>query len=379
MVPGKKTINSMEIIHVVLGKANPQRMNGVNKVVYQLATRQAEAGVPVSVWGITKNPEHNYPERTFETVLFKSYSSKFKLDPFFITALLRKKGKAVFHLHGGFNPIFFTIATHLKKHKIPFVFTPHGSYNIIAMNRSWLRKKIYIQLFEHVILSKASFIHCLGKSEVSGIKTIYSKAKTQLIPYGFENNASAEVNLLHSPFIIGFCGRIDIYTKGLDVLLKAFDMITAVIPEAQLWIIGDGEGKEPLQKLIQKQHLKNIHLWGSKFGEEKDALLKQMHVFAHPSRNEGLPSSVLEAASLGIPLAITEATNMGDSVRKYKCGSVINETNALELFNAIMNIYYQIKKEGMRNLFDASKQMVAEQYNWNTIIRQFEKMYQMAC
>ena len=34
----------MEIIHIVLGKANPERMNGVNKVVFQLATKQAESG-----------------------------------------------------------------------------------------------------------------------------------------------------------------------------------------------------------------------------------------------------------------------------------------------------------------------------------------------
>ena len=45
----------MEIIHLVMGKANPQRMNGVNKVVYQLATKQAEAGIKVQVWGFTKD------------------------------------------------------------------------------------------------------------------------------------------------------------------------------------------------------------------------------------------------------------------------------------------------------------------------------------
>jgi hypothetical protein len=33
----------MEIVHLILGKANPDRMNGVNKVVYQLATYQTIA------------------------------------------------------------------------------------------------------------------------------------------------------------------------------------------------------------------------------------------------------------------------------------------------------------------------------------------------
>ena len=60
----------MEIIHIVLGKANPDRMNGVNKVVFQLATKQAESGRKVTVWGITKDPIKNFPDRNFETVLF---------------------------------------------------------------------------------------------------------------------------------------------------------------------------------------------------------------------------------------------------------------------------------------------------------------------
>ena len=47
----------MEIIHIVLGKANPDRMNGVNKVVYQLATKQADFGEKVAVWGITNDTE----------------------------------------------------------------------------------------------------------------------------------------------------------------------------------------------------------------------------------------------------------------------------------------------------------------------------------
>jgi hypothetical protein len=60
----------MEIIHIVLGKANPDRMNGVNKVVYQLATKQAEFGEKVSVWGISGDTVNNYGERNFNTELF---------------------------------------------------------------------------------------------------------------------------------------------------------------------------------------------------------------------------------------------------------------------------------------------------------------------
>ena len=61
----------MDIIHIVLGKANPDRMNGVNKVVHQLATKQAASNRSVQVWGITEDLSHNYAERNFKTQLFK--------------------------------------------------------------------------------------------------------------------------------------------------------------------------------------------------------------------------------------------------------------------------------------------------------------------
>jgi hypothetical protein len=45
-----------KIIHLVLGKANPDRMNGVNKVAHNQAIALFELGCDVEIWGITKTP-----------------------------------------------------------------------------------------------------------------------------------------------------------------------------------------------------------------------------------------------------------------------------------------------------------------------------------
>ena len=62
----------MEIIHSILGKANPNRMNGVNKVVHELATIQVEKGISAEVWGITEQSCTRLPSRIFKTRLFKA-------------------------------------------------------------------------------------------------------------------------------------------------------------------------------------------------------------------------------------------------------------------------------------------------------------------
>ena len=60
----------MKIIHIVLGRANPNRMNGVNRVAHNLATAQVNKGSDVSVWGITASA--NLPDDELE----RSYKTK---------------------------------------------------------------------------------------------------------------------------------------------------------------------------------------------------------------------------------------------------------------------------------------------------------------
>src|ERR1700744_4634819 len=100
----------MEIIHVVLGKANPGRMNGVNKVVNDLATQQCRNGEKVQLWGITRYPRHDYPGRPYPTKLFLAAANPFSLDKDLRAALDEIEAEAIFHLHGGFIPVFYSLA-----------------------------------------------------------------------------------------------------------------------------------------------------------------------------------------------------------------------------------------------------------------------------
>jgi len=369
----------MEIIHVVLGKANPARMNGVNKVVHELASHQALFGEHVTLWGISGSTVHDYPARPFSTRLFKTQAKLFALDPDLLLALDEKKEGTVFHLHGGFIPTFYALAKVLHERNIPFVFTPHGSYNVIAIKRSILRKKVYLRLYERTILKYAQAIHCLGKSEMDGVQQLYPNNKSVLIPYGFETDVTMHAHADAGAFVFGFCGRIDIYTKGLDLLLNAFFLFLKEEPSAELWIIGDSPDRLYLQELATDLDIdRNISFYGGKYGDEKLDLLSRIHVFVHPSRNEGLPSAVLEAASLGIPCIVTEATNMGASVRQYGCGEVVDHPDAKELFAAMRTMYKNIRQNGMEVLGEKARCMVREGYDWNRILQYYHQLYRRA-
>ncbi len=369
----------MEVIHIILGKSNPNRMNGVNKVVYQLATKQAEYGRKVSIWGITKNVVHDYGERNFETRLFKA-----SLTPFYLSATLKeeillKKGKAVFHMHGGWVPFYAALSHYLIKNDIPFVLTAHGSYNTIAMKRSKWLKKIYFLLFEKRLLRKAQKVHFIGKSEVEGLKRIFKIKNYLLMPYGFNSKKQAlnTVNKSSTNFTVGFLGRLDIHTKGLDLLIHAFNSFQKTESKARLWIIGDGKDKKKLERLINHLNLQNVvQLLGSKFDKEKVDLIKQMDVFVHPSRNEGLPVAVLEACELGIPCIVSKATNMGMYIKDSKAGITVKNQNINELCDAMKNLSAKHKKGELIKYSKNAKRMVSDYFNWKKIVGMLDQLYQ---
>ena len=372
----------MEIIHVVLGKANPDRMNGVNKVVYQLATKQAEFGEKVSVWGITSDNEKNYGTRSFNTELFIKKSNPFAVPDGLEEAMISKKGKAIFHVHGGWIPVFYSIGKLLKKHELPFVFTPHGAYNTIAMNSNFIVKRLYFLLFEKPMLECANKIHCIGKSETIGLRNFYKNKKTILVPYGFENNVEVSFKTVKNENVIfGFVGRLDIYTKGLDTLISAFKrFVDNGNPNAQLWIIGDSKEKVKLNTMVVKNKLNhNVVLLGGKFGLEKEALLREMDIFVHPSRNEGLPTSVIEAASFGKPCIVTDATNIGDLIMQYHAGEMIFLQSVEELEMSMIKLATIWKNdEDFSIICNNAIKMVKDNFNWKKVILEFnDKLYKL--
>jgi glycosyltransferase involved in cell wall biosynthesis len=366
----------MEIIHLILGKANPNRMNGVNKVVFQLATNQQNEGKSVAVWGITANPIHDYGERNFKTNLYLAHRNPFKIDQKLKNDLLKYKDQIIVHLHGGWIPIYASLALFLHKNNIKFVLTPHGAYNTIAMQRSNWRKKIYYTLFEKKVLKYASKIHSLGASEVEGLNSFFPNQKSVLIPYGFENTNVAPTEYVKTKeFIIGFVGRIDIHTKGLDILVKCCKSLKEKNIPFKLWFVGDGELPE-LKKMVEENSIEeNCTFYGSKFGNDKNEIIQQMTIFTHPSRNEGIPTAVLEAASFGKPSVVTNATNIGEYLINYNAGLVIQNENVDELTDAFITLFEKWETNELANYFTPCLKLVNEGFSWKNIVNQYDILY----
>ena len=173
---------AIKIIHLVLGKANPNRMNGVNKVAHNHTSQLFELGYDVEIWGITKNVTTEVFPRKFPTKLFRAQSFYRDLDPKLSYEISRLPRSTIFHIHGAFITDFYKVTLLLNDMKIKYVYTPHGAFNAIALNKSKWLKKLYIQRYEKNILRGAKKVHFLGQSEFEHISKIIQLNNKVIIP-----------------------------------------------------------------------------------------------------------------------------------------------------------------------------------------------------
>lgn len=363
----------MKIIHFILGKANPNRMNGVNKVVNNLATTQHNMGLDVELWGVTDDLTHNYPTRNYTTKLFKK--SK---NPFRISNKIRKQlneADVIFHFHGGFIPQYFTMSKLLKRKNIPYILTSHGSYNKQALLKSKTIKKWYFNLFEKRVIKMAKQTHFIGESEFNHIDDVVKNVNKILIPNGQEllSNSNFELN---DKIIFGFCGRLNIHVKGLDILLEGFSkFVKESTKPAELWIIGGGDDFNKLIQLTYDYGIKDkVFFFGTKYGEDKNELISKMDYFCHTSRYEGLPTAVLEASALNIPSIVSKETNIGDYLLSNKAGIVLNENEAEYVCSAFKEVEHQTVKQ--RKEFGVNAiNMIKNEFSWETICSKLSHYY----
>lgn len=368
----------MKIIQLVLGKANPDRMNGVNKVAYKLAMHQYELGYNVEVWGIANSLEHNYPPRPFHTQLFRQWPNKLKLAPELKDAIAQASEETVFHIHGAFIPEFYHISRLLTKRGIRYAYTPHGALTAAAMQQSKWRKKIYFTLFEKTLIKNAHVVQLLGEQEYSFLDTMMKAPQKVLIPNGMDlDEIPSGIEAANNEFpVFSFCGRMDTYHKGLDYLLKGFARYIQLGHKGTLELIGDGADRPALEALARELKIAQLVTFhGAKYGDDKYHLMARGDVFLHTSRMEGFPMAVLEAAALGLPCLTSEPTNINSFIRKYNAGIPLAQLNEMAVTIALEDASKLFTEKKLKKLGCNAKRMVAEAFDWKHICKQLYQLY----
>ena len=358
--------NTATRVHIVLGKAHPGRPNGVNRVVHHLAKAQVDAGHQVEVWGLTADPDAATPVRPYVLRTFHSPLARFLLPRAFKLALRTLPSNARVHLHGAFLPEMAATARILRQEKQPYVFTPHGAYHKAALQHRRFLKRLYMALIEGDMLRKAQAIQAFNEPDAEFIKRFSGRTEVVIVPNG-QDIEPVTPPKAGRPLRFGYLGRLDQDVKGLDTLLEGFALYAKRNPNGELWIVGDGPDRAALESQAGALGIhQRVRIRQPRYGESKRSLLAGLDLFIHPSRHEGQPGAPLEAAAFGTALLITEATNLGDEVRKYGAGFVLSELTPQAIAQAISR-FMDLPVGRRAQIALAARRMVNAEFSWHKV------------
>ena len=109
--------------------------------------------------------------------------------------------------------------------------------------------------------------------------------------------------------------------KAYIRLLNIINQLNTLKYPIELWLLGDGEQRNLLEKYIKENHLENVvTLWG--FQDNPYAYLAQCDLFVCSSISEGYSTAVTEALILGIPVITTDCSGMDELLKGGECGII---------------------------------------------------------
>lgn len=161
--------------------------------------------------------------------------------------------------------------------------------------------------------------------------------------------------------------------NGLEYLLQALKIITEIIPEAQLIIIGTGEERFNLNWLVRKLNL-GKHIWFIGYQENYYYWLKGFDLFISPIlTNQSINYAVIEAMANFCPIIASNLEGMEEVVKNNLCGILVEPANPEILAQTVINLYRDI---GTREeLGKNSHKRIEAVFNIDRMIDDFEKMF----
>lgn len=210
--------------------------------------------------------------------------------------------KVVWHMHAGRFAVFY------QQHRYAVRKVVNKSDVIIALSEYW----------------KEYFKNEFPTKRVEIIKNVISAPRVHKQQTGY-----------FTLLFLGLLGK----NKGIYDLLECIrDYKVEFQGKLKLYIGGNGE-IEHVKQLIKEYGIADIVIFeGWVSGDKKIELLNKSDAYILPSYKEGLPISILEAMSYGMPIISTPVGGIPEIVSNGENGYLVEPGNKEDIYKAIISL-----------------------------------------
>lgn len=263
--------------------------------------------------------------------------------------------KSIIHTAHGFN--FYKGSPFFKGILFKCIekFMARYSNAIITMNQ-----EDYEYATKHMQLRKNGRVYC-----IPGVGINTNKIRTTMMD---KKSKKAEFGLNEDTFIFLTIGEL-IERKNYQTSIKAF--AKAKCKNSVYLICGRGKLESTLRQQVSDLNVSDSVIFTG-YRTDIPEIVNIADVFLFPSRQEGLPVSVMEAMSAGLPIIASEIRGNTDLINNEQNGFLLKPDDIDGFANAITKLYNdsEIRKEITDNNYKDIKK-----YDVNKVVEIMKKIY----
>ncbi len=339
------------------------------------------------VLACTKKKGEDEVEHTGNLTVFRKYMPKFIYQssvgclkfPFyfnfwrsFLKYVLINYNVDLIHLHD--LPLAKVVYEIKSDKKIPLVIDSHENYpymlesslhtkttvgKLLHSTNQWLH-------YEKEMLKKADVIISIIEEQRQRFESMGIRREKIFIVSNTPERVSVQsLDIKKVGFTYVYAGNIYL-SKGIDVMIKAFRLLTTKIPNVVLWIVGDYERLDNylLDKKIDKGSIK---FWGWKPLEDLYRIVASADVALLPhlknkNSDYGIPNKLFQYMMIGKPIIATNCRPIKRIIQETQAG-VLYDPNNFEDLTDKMHFLFRNQQQA-KIMGKKGKQAVSTKYNW---------------
>jgi glycosyltransferase involved in cell wall biosynthesis len=196
------------------------------------------------------------------------------------------------------------------------------------------------------------------------------RKKIKVIHNGIEIPEKVE-KLKRDYIAIGSIGNLR-KAKGHFNLIKAAKIVVEKYKNVKFYIIGEGELKEGILKMIKEEKLENFFILTG-YVENVYSYLKIFDIFVLPSLWEGCPVSLLESMGYGIASIATDVGDVSYIIENGKDGFIVEKNDYLKLSEKI--IYLIENEEERKKIGEKAREKIKKYFSCEEMVEKYASIY----
>jgi len=292
--------------------------------------------------------------------LYVPYGSKDILKIFIslfaLTLYLIKYKPNIIHSHHRRMTLIFSVFKLLPFVKFKLIHTSHTVFN-------------YGKLFK---IARCDFLIGVGKNVVRNLIDFFGfkKEKVKLIYNGLQEYKGKLLPVESNSAVV--VARLAVQ-KGHIYLLTAWEKVIRQIPDAILYVVGEGELREELNNFVLNSDLSQKVVFVGFYPNPLEWILKTEFGIL-PSLLEGLPLFPIESFSVKRTVVATAVDGIPEVVIDKETGLLVPPKDIDKLAEAIVSMFKNA--EHRKEMAENGYRLFKEKFTINKMLKRYEETYE---